>query len=134
MMPKKKKIPEGAVTTKKALAAKRAEESAPSIDEVMDKPKLTELEMVKLDGLRTRAELQISVMDRIRLQMELLSIRYKEEQAVLKGKLKSSDNSREEAMLVYNSLMVEIETRLGVKMEECVVADDGTLTHQDEIG
>jgi hypothetical protein len=105
----------------------------PDIEDIMVKPKLTELEMAKLDGFRTRAELQISVMDRVRLQMALLSIRYKEEQAVLKGKLKSSDNSREEAMLAYNSLMAEIETRLGVKMEECVVADDGTLTHQDEI-
>lgn len=100
---------------------------------VEEKVCLTELEMAKLDGGDARRRLQSALIDKTRLQQEILTVKYREDMAALKALLRNHEASRREITSGYNEVLASIEVRLGIKMSECTVADDGAVTQQADI-
>ena len=121
--------------TKKVDANMGAEPVAVDPAEELDtRPKLTELELTRLELYEARRNLQSAVLDKLKFKMDLLGIRYMEEKAVIQGRMKSTDNSRDEFTQAYNAQIAAIEKRLGINMKKCLVADDGTVTFDEDIG
>ena len=104
------------------------------VEELDTRPKLTELELTRLELYEARRDLQSSVLDKLKFKMDLLGIRYMEEKAIIQGQMKSTDNSRDEFTQAYNAQIAAIEKRLGINMKKCLVADDGTVTFDEDIG
>ncbi len=121
----------------KKAALKPAKDVAASTDNEEDllgeKVYLTELEMSKLDGGEARRALQTALIDKTRLQQEILTVRYREDMAALKSRSRSHEASIREITSEHNAVLESIEKRLGIKMSECTVADDGAVTHQEDI-
>jgi len=103
-------------------------------DIIATKVYLSELELAKLDGAQARRDLQTALMDKTKLQQDMLTVSYREQMAGLKALHRNHDASRREITDEYNDVLKSIEERLGITMSECTVADDGAVTHQDDIG
>ncbi len=113
---------------------KKRGQADPNEEPIVDTISITPEEVARLEAYEARAGLQSALIEKLQLRMELLGIRYREEIGVMKGQMRGADNSRDEIMRESNALVGEIETRLGIKMSEYTVADDGTLTHEGDIG
>ena len=119
------------------------EELAPERETVIDNSdefadlnamRLEEIEIAKLDLHSTRMQLQIQIKEKLNLGVQLLGIKYQEERSMIKVKMMGCENSRIEARDDYNMIIKQIEERFGIKMSEYIVSDDGTLTHEKDIG
>ena len=95
--------------------------------------RLSELDLVKLEFSQLQNQLQGEVIDKLQLQMTLLDIEYTRKRDGLKNKIKDCQSSQTEAKREYNNQIKLIEDRLGIKMNEYIVRDDGMLIISDTI-
>ena len=95
--------------------------------------KLTQLEIARLDLHQARNDLQLQIIEKFKGKLLLHTLDYQREQAIMKGKIRDSENSGKEAREDYNAQIKAIEKRLDVDMKKYIVADDGTLTHEDDL-
>jgi len=94
---------------------------------------LTPFELSQLSLHNVRQALQTSVIDKLKLEDQMLAIKYREDHAVIQGKLKGCKDSRTEAQHDYNGQIAEVEKRLGIVIAEYAIDDvTGTLRHEDE--
>ena len=92
---------------------------------------LTDLELARLDLYQSKAQLQSEIIEKIKLKIELVDMAYRDNRAVLKNTMRGCDASQTEARTEYNNQLKEIEERLGIKMAEYAVSENGALIHQD---
>lgn len=121
-----------------APAPKAAAIAPPQVEEIEDiieeKPYLTKLELAQLDAAQARISLQAALMDKTKLQQAQCTREYQDNFAALKALFRNHEASKREITEEYHQVLRGVESRLGITMSECTVADDGAVTHQDDIG
>lgn len=110
------------------------EEGMDERDNIENEMVVTETEMLKMDLHMTRVQLQTQIREKFNLATQLLAVKYQEERSVLKAKMMGCDNSRAEARDDYNAIIRGVEQRFKINMSEYVVADNGVLTHEQDVG
>lgn len=94
---------------------------------------LLPIELSQLQLHQVRMQLQSNLMEKLKLQDDLLAIDYRNKHAEIRGHMKSAEDSRSEAARDYNAQIASIESRLGIRMAEYSVDDiTGILRHESE--
>lgn len=95
---------------------------------------LTPYELSQLQLHQVKSQLQSNIIENLKMKLQMLALQYQNDQSVLKGQMKGAEDSRSEAHMDYNTMVAEIEGRLGIKMSEYVVDDrTGVLRHEDNL-
>lgn len=127
----KKKKPRKKVVRKPAASVQTPVEK---IDDMPEPLQMKQDERNQLELHETRSQLQTAIIEKTKFQIDLLGIKYAQEKAVLTGIIRQADNSRTEARDDYNTVVARIEQRMGIKLSEYIVADNGVLTHEADVG
>lgn len=96
--------------------------------------RLTELELARLDLHDTRIRLQQTIVEKLKFKQAIVTTEYQKEMGAVKGKIAEANGSISEAQQDSNAQVNDIEKRLGIKLSEYTVADDGTLTKESDLG
>jgi len=90
---------------------------------------LTELQMKDIDLYEARTAMQEQVLVNQSQEMTLLNIDYKNKQAQIKAKMKSTRESKKQIQRDYNAFVASIEADLGIKLADYTCDDTGVLTY-----
>jgi len=115
---------------KKKPAKKRPARKPATTPEPEQTLALTGDELNALNLHEARARMQATVLTNLTLRQEILNRDYKEQKAGLDAKQRATKLSLAEAQNNYNETVAAIEIRLGIKLADHRLEDDGTLVFQ----
>lgn len=119
--------------TKKTVAEVFTEALGSLDEEIeLELPRLTPLEMARLELHETRMQLQTAIIEKFKHRNELLSIEYQRNKSLIQEKMRQAGNSRTEAQNDYTAQRDEAEKRLSISFHNCTISDDGLIRRLEE--
>lgn len=104
------------------------------IDETAGNPQLTEKELNRLELHDARMNMSVAQINQFKFQEALKKIEMSNELAIIRGHQANAKGSLKAAREDNNAVIKGIEERLGLKMADYTVSDDGTLNYVADDG